>query len=349
MPFPPEDPRFLQIQRNIDYAVSLIFEKLLLAISEDRPVQEVLAESLAAYNAEVGVIIGTALGERLAGFVGTLDLRDYVVDGFPLSDRLYRKSVDVSRAARQVVAKHAKGLHSAQKLTLELFEGYRFDQPRAILDIQAKLPKYLRKPFANIKIARLRTPALRAAYQKVINHQLELASEAAMERALRVAWDEQGRYFAARIARTELARIVNTQDGEEIMADPELRVVEIRLSQAHPKVDICDAHARADKYGLGPGMYPKAKAPRPPFHPHCYCQIVRRYDLDGGQARERPGAYRSFLRSLPAKERALVVGSYDKAAEVLSGKDLVGVIDRGKRPAFKTKTLSGRPAFVIKK
>lgn len=31
----------------------------------------------------------------------------------------------------------------------------------------------------------------------------------------------------------------------------------------------CDLHARTDMYGLGAGMYPKAAAPMPPFHPHC--------------------------------------------------------------------------------
>ena len=43
-----------------------------------------------------------------------------------------------------------------------------------------------------------------------------------------------------------------------------IQYVQIRLSSKHPKTDICDYHAKVDLYGLGPGVYPKAEAPKPP-------------------------------------------------------------------------------------
>jgi len=46
------------------------------------------------------------------------------------------------------------------------------------------------------------------------------------------------------------------------------------LSPSHPRADICDDYATADKYGLGPGGYPMDAIPAFPAHPLCLCYLV---------------------------------------------------------------------------
>lgn len=118
-----------------------------------------------------------------------------------------------------------------------------------------------------------------------------------------------------------LKRAHTERVADEIMADDELTVVEVRLNPRHPLPDICDVHARANLWGLGPGMYPKAKAPKPPFHPFCWCKLVTRPDMDDAQAKSRPEAVRELLRTLPQGEAARILGSRDRLREVLAGGD----------------------------
>ena len=140
-----------------------------------------------------------------------------------------------------------------------------------------------------------------------------------IEKKLRIAFYERNRYFANRIARTELHRAYTDQQARELMEQDQIQYVQIRLSSKHPKTDICDYHAKVDLYGLGPGVYPKAEAPKPPFHPHCYCLTAPRIDLIHPKPRLNPKAERAFLSSLPAKEAAQVAGSSAKLQQVLKG------------------------------
>jgi len=57
------------------------------------------------------------------------------------------------------------------------------------------------------------------------------------------------------------------QQARDLMEQDRIQYVQIRLSSKHPKTDICDYHAQVDLYGLGPGVYPKADAPKPPLPP----------------------------------------------------------------------------------
>ena len=38
-----------------------------------------------------------------------------------------------------------------------------------------------------------------------------------------------------------------------------------------------DEYATVDAYGLGPGIFPKDKAPELPAHPHCLCHYEKVY------------------------------------------------------------------------
>ena len=72
---------------------------------------------------------------------------------------------------------------------------------------------------------------------------------------------------AKRVMRTE----INRAHGEAYMGGafehPDVIGTRFLLSPNHPKPDICDMHARVNRYGLGPGVYPKDKNPWP-AHPN---------------------------------------------------------------------------------
>lgn len=72
---------------------------------------------------------------------------------------------------------------------------------------------------------------------------------------------------ARRVMRTE----INRAHGEAYQAaafdHPDVIGTRFLLSPNHPRTDICDMHARVNRYGLGPGVYPKDKNPWP-AHPN---------------------------------------------------------------------------------
>ncbi len=122
------------------------------------------------------------------------------------------------------------------------------------------------------------------------------------------------------------------------------------VSSKHPKTDICDYHAKVDLYGLGPGVYPKAEAPKPPFHPHCFCVAAPRIDLINPKPRFNPNAERTFLATLPAKEAAQVAGSFEKRRRILEDKEsLEGIYNAGKDELYQWKKIGdieAMPAFI---
>ena len=224
--------------------------------------------------------------------------------------------------------------HNAQELRKALFEGYNFqDDP---LKVVKPLPKYLQGEFDKFKAAALKTPALRAAYLEAIRKAEAGAGMDALEKALRVAFYERNRYFANRIARTELHRNYTDQVARELMEEEEIEYVQIRMSSKHPKTDICDRHAKLDAYGLGPGVYPKADAPRPPFHPHCYCVVSPRIDLDPKTPpRFNLKAEQAFLAKLDPKEARDIAGSWDKLKRAKGGEPLEDIYNEGKDPLYR--------------
>ena len=275
----------------------------------DQIMREFNADTLIGFREAFSAVLQSSLGEQA--------LKAWPVGGVKLSQRLYQNAQAVSATAKTIIEQHLKGLHNAQELRKALYEGYNFqDDP---LKIIKPLPKYLQVEFDKFKAAQLKTPALRAAYLEAIRKAEAGAGMDAIEKQLRIAFYERNRYFANRIARTELHRAYTDQQARELMEQDHIQYVQIRLSSKHPKTDICDYHAKVDLYGLGPGVYPKAEAPKPPFHPHCYCLTAPRIDLIHPKPRFNPKAERAFLSSLPAKEAAQVAGSYAKLQQVLKG------------------------------
>jgi len=135
----------------------------------------------------------------------------------------------------------------------------------------------------------------------------------------------------------ELRGNYTDQQARELMRQDRIEYVQIRLSSKHPKTDICDYHAKLDRYGLGPGVYPKADAPKPPFHAHCYCLTAPRIDLINPKPKFNPKAERAFLESLPANEARAVAGSFDKLARAKAGESLEAIYNAGKDELYQWK------------
>lgn len=291
-------------------------------------------------------------------------VREYRVGSLPLSARLYRAHRQTGEEAAAIIAEHLKGAQQARQLALALYEGYGYRgvEPLAIRAGQFRqLPIALRRLATAPAIRRLllqtarrtaatklRTAALRSAYTQAFDAALQQAARPRLLKLLKVAVEEKNRYFANRIAQTELARAHSDAVAAEFMADATLEVVQWRLSGAHPRADICDLLAKVDRWGLGPGCYPKDRAPNPIAHPFCRCRLRSRPDLSAKGAEERPGSAAAYLSGMSEGEAGRLLGSKARAAAVKRGRDPVDVWNAGQRDEYAIKRL-GQAARVAKR
>lgn len=95
-----------------------------------------------------------------------------------------------------------------------------------------------------------------------------------------------------------------------------------KLSGRHPRYDICDLYARANLYGMGPGIFPKDKVPRLPAHPHCMCFLkpVIRGTIDNEMPIDRvEEGGREYLDSVSLHHRQMLLGVHG-VKDVMGGK-----------------------------
>lgn len=154
----------------------------------------------------------------------------------------------------------------------------------------------------------LQSAPLRTAYMDLARRLNRIGTES-FQRAVYVATEEKARYFADRIARTEAARAWGAAFRDEQMKDDMVTGIRTRTSGAHNIFDICDFHARADLYGMGPGCFPKDRLPSYPYHPHCGCilsPIRKRRPSDPGPRDGGPdvAAGAATLRAMRQHERS---------------------------------------------
>jgi len=216
-----------------------------------------------------------------------------------LSQNLYAQKNAVSAAVQLAVERHVKGYQDARQLARELYEGYD-NEAQATLKITKKsrqLPKYMResvmatgdigalkRQFAKLQAKGLKTAALNAAYQDVLRAIDEVEGGAGrdlLDKRIQVAFYEKGRFYANRVAQTELHRSYTKGRATEIMDDDDIEYVEIRRSGKSETKCICDKVTTANLHGMGAGVYPKKLAPAPPYHPFCRCVVAPRLDLTG--------------------------------------------------------------------
>lgn len=323
-------------------------------------VRALVLEVAQSFGSAYTVALAAAFERLLQQAVMPSTIAAMPVGEVQLSAALYRQAQTAAAEVSAIVRTHAQGVHQARALLLELFDGYSPAQGlRRPLEgrARARLPAALRfitqEPVARASLARvyeraqkqaarLRSPALRASYLEALEAWRTGAGRDALRKRLEVAHKEKARHFAERIAQTELAKAYQARVAAELMEDPSTQTVQVTLNPAHPRADVCDLHGRADLFGLGAGVYPKAQAPRPPFHPFCWCRLRARQDIEPGQGRPVEGAARVYLRSLGPEGAARVMGSAERAQRVLNGESPAAVLAEGVSPAHRTR-LVGDP------
>lgn len=325
-------------------------DALLALLRSGKVPQEAVWEALRQFEGAYYTTLADSYGQVLGTTMDVQQICALPVSGLALSTALYGHMSNVSAEVLGVIRRHAQGMHDARALALEIYEGYGFRAREAInlSPANPKLPRYLREVLrdgdlrselgriiARGQVTALRTPALKAAYLQALDAFDKGAGEKRLQRVLDVAYQERMRYLANRIAQTELVRAHADQRAREFMAEPALTVLQWRMSSTHPRTDICDMHAHLDKYGLGPGCYPKERAPKPPAHPFCRCKLVPRWDLSAAQAKERAKAEQAFLIAAGAADGAKIMGSRATWFEAKTGKSAVeDILNRNKDPMY---------------
>lgn len=252
----------------------------------------------------------------------------WAADGLTLSKRTTQGAKEVTKQAAAVIAEAVKKGQTVQKATLALFDGYGYGHTLPEQDIPdflkqltqivkakeyggAEFKSTLREVERNLK--KLNAQGLKAAYTQVKNAVLS-GNEKRIEKAVYTATQERTRYFARRIARTEMARAYNDGFMSKWANDEDCVAFKWKMSSAHPFCDICDMYAEADLYGMGPGIFPKDKVPTLPVHPNCMCHLVpviagsKRLKSETSKEQIEEGG-REWLakQSLPDRQRILGV------------------------------------------
>ena len=317
-------------------------DEVMARIRRGQTSRSAIESALAQFRGPYYVLIAEALSERLHAAIGPAVVRNYPVGKITLSQALYAHHRAISLAAASTIAAHMKGPHSARELAKTLYEGYDFKPDT--LKVIAALPKYLQVEFNRAKAAKLKTPALRAAYLQAINRAEAGAGMEELAKVLNVALQERNRFYANRIAQTELHRAYNQQRARDWMGQDWVQYLRIRLSATHPKVDICDYHAKVDQYGLGPGIYPKAAAPLPPYHPFCKCMISTVINIPAStKPRYKAKAQWTFLTQMPPEEAARVAGSRERLQRALDGETLETIYNEGKDALYQVQQVGDVP------
>lgn len=249
--------------------------------------REAIAAAQAKFSGAFAAELAQAFSDLLQASIGTAQVLAMPVGEITLSARLYAHAQQVTNEVAALVREHARGITQARELSRRLYDGYdpkdgiqrplegtaRGELPKALRTLTEDMPA--RRELTTLQVAgqqqaaRLKSQALRAAYLESFKAWEDGAGQEALKKRLQVAQREKNRFLADRIAQTELSRAHQTEVAGLLMDDTETTVVQVRLNPAHPKTDICDLHGRADLWGLGPGNYPKAEAPVPPYHPFC--------------------------------------------------------------------------------
>lgn len=124
---------------------------------------------------------------------------------------------------------------------------------------------------------------------------------------------------ALRVARTELNRAHINAYEAGAFSHPDVVGTRFLLSPNHPKHDICDMHAHANIYGLGPGVYPKGKNPCP-AHPNTlsYTEAVFKDEVTAEDRQGKQGRLQ-WLNDQPAGVQESVLNSRKKRIALEKG------------------------------
>jgi hypothetical protein len=344
---------------GLDDDVRAAYAELVELIRGGMTPRDAVQQVMESFSDDMASTMSTALSAIMDAAIGTEATLAIQVGAVQLSRRLYSEAVSVGETVHTIVQNHARGFADARRLALDLFDGYGFREPGAeplqIDPSNPKLPKYMReallddgqlrrgfaRAYARQQVDGLSTPALRAAYSEALEAISGLDAgrgAAVLEKRLEVAFYERVRYFAARIAQTELHRAYLKREALLLMDDADVQFVQVRRAPGRQLPCICVLFTGRDRYGMGPGVYPKALAPLPPYHPHCRCILSPRLDLTGKKAKpENEEADVYFLRRLGDPVASRVMGSRAKLGRVLAGNSADATYNSSIAPAYQVR------------
>ena len=270
-------------------------EAALAQLQKDHPalfrlsgLQEAMVEA-AAYG--YGIVPAILIDTQMKACRKALS-KSWDDSGMTLSEKIHGAGVKMRESIISTIRSQMRRNATWTSMARELYDGYH--RGKAVT-MQQALPKYLqavrnaygtprivaesRKALRNIERLSQNgapTKALKAAYKQLIET-AQTGTEEALNKACWVAMQEKSRYIADRIARTEMARAWADGFLADIMQDDDVVAVKWKLSSRHPVFDVCDMYSKANMYNLGAGIYPKAKLPPLPAHPHCLCSCTTVY------------------------------------------------------------------------
>ena len=147
---------------------------------------------------------------------------------------------------------------------------------------------------------------------------------------------------AMRLMRTE----INRAHGEAYIAGaldhPDTAGVRFLLSPAHPEPDICDLHATANLYGLGPGVYPSREKCPWPAHPNTlsYVEIVFKDEITEADRAGKETMEQALARLTPEQRKGVLGANKAKAFEAgIRGRAKQGAVIAA---AYETAKAGGR-------
>jgi len=278
-----------QLSADVEAQVLAAYERAMDLMRRGTPPRDAITRVMDSFTGEFADLMAASLSAVLQRSVGTESALAINIGPVSLSRKLYAEAQDVSNIVAGIVQRNVRGYQDSKRLALQLFEGYGFREPDAeplqINPENPQLPKYMREildpdpvrrkmatAFARLEVDNLSTPALRAAYSELLDAIDSIQGTVGrdeLEKTLKTAFYERVRYFAERIARTESHRAYSQREAQILLGDEDIEYVQIRRSRTSTAPCICDLITGRDQYGLGRGVYPKAKAPNPPFHPFC--------------------------------------------------------------------------------
>lgn len=251
-------------------------------------------------------------------------------DNLTLSERTTKGGKEITAQAASIIAEAIKKGKSVQKTALALFDGYGYGHVLPTQDIPefmkklseiGKLTDYkgqtFRKTLRDVErqLKRVNVQGMKIAYGK-IKEAIETGNEKKINKAVYVATQERTRYFARRIARTELARAYGDGAMAKWENDEDCVAFQWKLSTGHPFCDICDLYAHADLYGMGPGIFPKDKVPRLPAHPNCMCHlrpVMKGSKLLQGKEKEQiDKGGMAYIKTLGKYDQERLLGVYGR-------------------------------------
>ena len=346
----------MNVKKKINELSQKLLEKILQKYRnrpdwDKRSLSQMIDDELKNYNESVKGLIEAKMYEILGGFYFENTNREIAVTPVLLSDMLYKNAKDVSRTTTKILSEAIRANKTIGDLARELYEsyGYREKEPLDLIDKYA-LPKYIKNELTrpkNIKkvmkqIEKLKTKPLRIAYKNIFR-ELDKMSYEGLQKALYVATQEKARYYANRIAQTEIHRASMSKWAKEMLEDDEVEFVKYRLSTAHKIKDICDFYANLDM-GYGKGIIPKKEMRTLPLHPHCSCVYDPYYRKVKGKRKPWKQAVKDTMSQFSEYEQRQILGSKDMLARFKKGEDIEKIFNilRPKYPIRKYVDVFGK-------